>query len=29
MELYYNYDKCCFSLSNEGNTKRVFGTHTC
>ncbi|MBR4593165.1 MAG: hypothetical protein IKO33_01105 [Bacteroidaceae bacterium] len=27
MELYYNYDKCCFSLSNEGNTKRVFETH--
>ena len=27
MELYYNNDRNCFSLTDEGNSKKVFETH--
>lgn len=28
MNLYYNYDNSCFSLSDQGNCKKVFESHT-
>jgi len=27
MDLYYSYDRSCFSLTSEGNSKKVFETH--
>lgn len=27
MDLYYNYDKCCFSTADGANCKKVFETH--
>jgi len=28
MNLYYNYDKSCFTLKEDGNSKKVFETHS-
>ena len=28
MNLYYNFDKNCFSLNEDGNSKKVFETHS-